>query len=124
MNMGESCCPEFFNIFAERTCEMKMINTLEVTKRTFVVLCVSLLALWPVIAMAKDMNQELLQAIGRQDWQQVLTLLTKGADPNARNNDGRTALMLAASIGGRMEVVKRLIEKGADVNAKDKSGWT
>uniref|UniRef100_UPI0026312A47 ankyrin repeat domain-containing protein n=1 Tax=uncultured Brachyspira sp. TaxID=221953 RepID=UPI0026312A47 len=45
-------------------------------------------------------------------------LLDKCADINAKDNDGKTALMLASS-NGDLEVVKLLIDKGADVNAKD-----
>ncbi len=50
-------------------------------------------------------------------------LLAKGADVNARLNDGRTGLMLAAHLGkdGRLAP---LIAKGADVNARDKGGAT
>jgi ankyrin repeat protein len=42
---------------------------------------------------------------------------------NAKNKDGRTALMFASERGHK-EVVKLLIEKGAGVNVKDKYGWT
>ena len=45
-------------------------------------------------------------------------LITKGADVNAKEDNGFTPLHLAA-LGGRKEVVELLIAKGADVNAKD-----
>ena len=51
----------------------------------------------------------------------VKMLLEKGADVNAKNTKGWTALMIA-SLRGQTEVVKNLLEKGADVNAKDEDG--
>jgi len=49
----------------------------------------------------------------------VRTLLDKGADPNAVDPTGRTALMYAA-ISDQLpaEQIKMLLDKGADVNAK------
>jgi predicted LPLAT superfamily acyltransferase len=51
--------------------------------------------------------------------QTVAMLLENGADVNAKNNDGKTVLMLA-SWYGHTETVAMLLEKGADVNAKMK----
>ena len=53
----------------------------------------------------------------------VKKLLKEGADVNAKNSDGYTALILASS-NGRTEIVKMLLEKGADVNATDKYVYT
>ena len=50
-------------------------------------------------------------------------LLDKGADVNAKQNDGLTALM-TASPSGRVDFVQALIAKGADVNAKDNNDLT
>ena len=47
-------------------------------------------------------------------------LLTVGADVNARNREGRTALHLAANV----RVAMLLLEKGADVKAKSNNGET
>lgn len=42
-------------------------------------------------------------------------LLSKGADVNARSDNGVTPVM-SASISGRLKVIKKLVEAGADVN--------
>jgi tetratricopeptide (TPR) repeat protein len=47
----------------------------------------------------------------------IKLLLEKGANVNAKTNDGVTALIIAAEMGNT-EIVKFLLEKGADVNAK------
>ena len=48
-------------------------------------------------------------------------LISRGADVNARSNDGRTALHF---IGGAPEVFALLISKGADIDARDDDGNT
>src|SRR5436305_327922 len=50
-------------------------------------------------------------------------LLGEGANIQAKTDDGRTALYLAAA-NGHEAVVKLLLEAKADVNAKDESGQT
>jgi serine/threonine-protein phosphatase 6 regulatory ankyrin repeat subunit B len=65
----------------------------------------------------------LIESARKGDTAGVKALIDKGADVNAKNKDGDTALM-SASLKGHTEIVKALIEKGADVNAKDKAGWT
>ena len=44
-------------------------------------------------------------------------------NPNAQDQDGRTALISAAARGD-LEVVNVLVQRGADVNVKDKKGYT
>ena len=53
----------------------------------------------------------------------VAFLVQKGADVNARGDDGGTALHAAAFLG-QYEVAKLLVQKGADVNAKKEDGET
>jgi ankyrin repeat protein len=49
--------------------------------------------------------------------------LAKGAEANARDKDGNTALILAARWGA-FQVIEPLARGGVDVNAKNKDGWT
>jgi ankyrin repeat protein len=55
--------------------------------------------------------------------QVVQLLLARGAEVNAGDDYGLTALMRASRKGHR-EIVQALLAKGADVNAKDKEGRT
>jgi ankyrin repeat protein len=48
-------------------------------------------------------------------------VLANGADPNAKDNEGTTPLMIA-SRNGLLEVVELLLESGADLEARDNSG--
>ena len=50
-------------------------------------------------------------------------LLDAGAKINATNNEGQTALMIAAS-NALVNNVRTLILAGADINARDKEGLT
>ena len=53
--------------------------------------------------------------------------IKRGADVNASDEEGRTALMLAAEKDpfkkGHLELVKMLIKNGADIKAKSKFGY-
>ena len=52
----------------------------------------------------------------------VITLLSEGADPNARDSGGDTALMFAA-MGGHLLVAKTLLGHGADPLVRARNGW-
>jgi ankyrin repeat protein len=54
----------------------------------------------------------------------VAHLLKLGADVNARDKDGWTALFYAAGRNANVETVKLLLAAGADVNARDEERWT
>ena len=51
-------------------------------------------------------------------------LLRAGANPNAVDNNGRTALMEAARTRSRYALAERLLAAGAKVNVADHDGWT
>ena len=53
----------------------------------------------------------------------VIDLLDLGFDPNERNTDGTSALMMAAEKGD-LAVVEILIDHGADLYAIDNHGWS
>jgi ankyrin repeat protein len=81
-----------------------------------------LLALF-VIAMcstahAQNRDQALIEAAGRGDPAAVERLIREGARVAARDNRGRTALLVATH-GNHVAVARALIAAGADVNAKD-----
>lgn len=69
------------------------------------------------------MSSELLDSALAGNLAQVHSLLQRGADCNACNDEGATALMAAAGIG-RLDIVEALIESGANVNATDARGWS
>ena len=68
------------------------------------------------------MPETLIDAVTAADVDCARKLLAAGADCNARNGEGTTALMLAAHTGN-LDLVKTLIAAGADVNATDERGW-
>ncbi len=77
------------------------------------------------IALAGELESSLIMYASIGDLTSVRNLVEKGANINARNAVGMTALMNAARMGDRnKEVALFLIEKGADVNAYDKNGQT
>lgn len=52
------------------------------------------------------------------------TLLSLGADINATNNDGMTALHISAMTNYSKKVLETLLFHGADINKKDNKGNT
>ncbi len=70
-----------------------------------------------------SINKLLLDGIREKNLESVEILLENGADVDYRDQDGKTALMIAAEIGSG-EIVEFLIKKGADVLAKDNNHKT
>jgi len=71
-----------------------------------------------------QLDRDLREAALNNDLNEVKRLIEKeGADINATNQKGWTALMVAAS-GGLLDIVKYLIERGANINVATPNGWT
>ena len=69
------------------------------------------------------MNASWERAVRRGDVQAVRELVRSGADVDARDRHGQTALMLAAHRGHR-EIVELLVEAGADLDVAAKYNLT
>ncbi len=68
-------------------------------------------------------NYDFIALCKSGDAVKVEEAITNGADVNAKNNEGKTALMWAAMFG-HADVAEILLKHGANVNAKDNDGWT
>lgn len=64
------------------------------------------------------MDQQLILSAQNGDTDNVLKLLQEGADIDATDERGRTAVM-AATYNNKIDTVKALIEHGADINVRD-----
>lgn len=53
----------------------------------------------------------------------VELLINKGANVNAQNESGKTAIMLAA-FAGKLNIIKELRNNGASYDLKDRAGCT
>ncbi len=72
---------------------------------------------------AAPLDLALLNATRRGECRAVADLLKKGANPNARDEEGATPLM-RASLACQVPVLTQLLDRGADVNASDAQGRT
>ena len=71
----------------------------------------------------EEKDKKLLEAVDKNELDEVEAALAAGANMNVKNIDGWTALIIA-STNGHTKIVAMLLEKGADVNAKNNGGWT
>jgi ankyrin repeat protein len=74
-------------------------------------------------ASKAPLNRALLTAIRQGDAAAVRSLLDRGADVNARDETGATALMHAA-LNADVALVQFLLRKGAEVNLRNRAGAT
>ena len=74
-------------------------------------------------ALAADRTSPLADAVQRRAGDAITRLLLQGADVNARQGDGATALSWAAHWND-LDVAERLIRAGADANAANDLGVT
>lgn len=75
-------------------------------------------ASFPLVASGQPMQNQFHAAAATGDVAALRDLLSSGQSIDARDGDGRTALLLATHTN-QIAVAKALIEAGADVNAKD-----
>ncbi len=81
----------------------------------------------PVIPEKKKLNDQLINAAFQSDIETVKKTLDAGADVNAVDEYGQTALMLAAEslrVYDKKDIISILLERGADISVKDPNGWT
>jgi len=76
-----------------------------------------------LVGCGKSQSKLIIQAAEEGNIEAVKQRLAEGADANAKNNFGETALHKASAEGHR-EIVELLVANGADVNVKDRNGWT
>lgn len=83
-----------------------------------ITLCISLSSVF------MNLNELLIEASTLNLTKLSATLVHKGANVNAINKYGESALFRAFSYGEPQEMVRLLIENGADVNARNKNGMS
>lgn len=71
----------------------------------------------------KGLNYQLIKTVTTGNFEMVERMIRNGAEVEATDDEGRTALMWATS-GRDKEIVEMLIKEGADVNATTDDGWT
>ena len=83
----------------------------------------ALCALSLILAGCASVSERLVDATVAWRTEEVSALLAKGGNPDAKDAEGKTLLMLAAN-SGNPELVKTLAEHKADVNARAQNGAT
>lgn len=69
-----------------------------------------------------DIDKRLMAAAAGTDKKAIRTLLEKGANIDARDQYGRTPLLIAIQNSPKSAIAKLLIKQGADVHVTDKDG--
>ena len=83
----------------------------------------ALLLAFTISTFGQDLATKLLEAAKTRNTAEVKKLLAEGADANAKDKGGWTALIWAVYFS-RTNTVRALLEKGADVNATREDGET
>lgn len=87
-------------------------------------LSVNLSWLKPFFAIPRTLDNDLfLSLIAEQNLKDVETMLSYGADPNTKSQDGTPALHLAVNVGNS-DLTKLLVKFGADPNVLNQAGET
>lgn len=86
------------------------------------ILAVCCIALVPGFSLA-GANEELLTAAEKSGPKELAKALARGANVNAQDTDGWTALLFASS-AGHLEQVQKLLASGADPSISSKKGET
>ena len=84
-------------------------------------LLITTIAAVVVVGCGESQSKLIIQAAEDGNIEAIKQRLAEGADANAKNNFGETALHKASAEGHR-EIVELLVANGADVNAKIASG--
>ena len=71
----------------------------------------------------EEMNRQLSAALNADNLNEALRLVNAGANIEATNSNGYTALMIAAG-GGHADAVTTLLAKGANIEATNNDGYT
>jgi ankyrin repeat protein len=74
-------------------------------------------------AARSTLNRSLIEAARLGRLQNVRNFIQAGANINARDINGQTALMYAI-LEDQLQIIRVLIRGGANVNARDKDGYT
>src|SRR3989338_4266012 len=90
--------------------------------KAFFVIQFSLISLLSFNSYA-GIDDDLCQAVKEGNTSKAAESINSGADVNAQDEDGWTALIWAV-LDKHPETAKLLIDKGANVNAKSNNGWT
>ena len=93
--------------------------------RTYISILILVLALMVITGNSATGTDTgvFLKSVKSGDYAEVKRLIAEGADVNAENKKGSTALMWASG-EGHPEVVRLLVDAGADVNAQNNKGYT
>src|SRR5208337_803068 len=103
-----------------------MISEQASYKSRMMVALMVVVALWATVAFA-GVDEDFFEAVKRGDLPAAESSIANGADVNAKDEDGRTALIIASGLvsrNGCKEVIQALLATGADVNAKTNDGLT